>query len=60
MRKTFFRLRWNPKFVTEIEALSALPIPPEKDFDSREAAEDERQARSPEAFLIEPFEKEVA
>jgi hypothetical protein len=58
--KTLFRLKWNPSYVVRIHALSALPIPPETEFDSLQAAEEERCSRDPDAFLIEQFEKEVA
>lgn len=60
MKRTFFRLKWDPRFVMRIHALSALPIPPETEFESLEQAERERIERSPEAFLIEQFEREVA
>lgn len=60
MTKTLFRLKWNPTYVIKIHALSALPIPPETEFDSLQAAEQELQSRDTEAFLIEQFEKDVA
>ena len=60
MTKTLFRLMWNPTYVVKIHALSALPIPPETEFDSLQEAEEERCSRHPEAFLIEQFEKDVA
>lgn len=58
--KTLFRLKWNPTYVIKIHALSALPIPPETEFDSLQAAEQELQSCDTEAFLIEQFEKDVA
>ena len=60
MKQIFFRLKWDPRYVVQISAVSNLPIPPDIEFHSLEQAQQERDQRGAEVFLIEAYEKEVA